>query len=125
MSVAMLPSLNNLSDAEMQSILREYSLGLTVEETKIIEVKILKRPMTVAEAVAWSIQGSEHCSYKSSRARLKQLPTEGRHVILGPGEDSGIVAIAEHEGERWGIVMAHESHNHPSQVVPYEGAATG
>ncbi|OGL78225.1 phosphoribosylformylglycinamidine synthase II [Candidatus Uhrbacteria bacterium RIFCSPHIGHO2_12_FULL_54_23] len=125
MSVAMLPSLNNLSDAEVQSILREYSLGLTVEEAQIIEVKILKRPMTVAEAVAWSIQGSEHCSYKSSRAHLKQLPTEGRHVILGPGEDSGIVAIAEHEGERYGIVMAHESHNHPSQVVPYEGAATG
>src|SRR3990167_9216761 len=126
MSVAMLPSLNNLSDAEVQSILREYSLGLTVEEAQIIEVKILKRPMTVAEAVAWSIQGSEHCSYKSSRNYLKQLPTDAPHILLGPKEDAGIVAVAEdNKGLRYGIAISHESHNHPSQIVPYEGAATG
>ena len=53
------------------------------------------------------------------------LHTEGPNVMLGPQEDAGIVFFTEHEGKRWGIVMAHESHNHPSQVLPNEGAATG
>jgi phosphoribosylformylglycinamidine synthase len=57
---------------------------------------------------------------------LKTLPTEGKHVILGPKEDSGIVALTDGPpGRRWGVVISHESHNHPSQIVPYEGAATG
>lgn len=83
------------------------------------------------EAVIFGIQGSEHCSYKSSKRFLKLFPTSGKHVILGPKEDSGIVAITDPStgsgqvGKRWGIVVSHESHNHPSQIVPYEGAATG
>ena len=68
---------------------------------------------------------NEHCSYKSSRQYLKELPTRAPNVILGPSEDAGIVEIASHNGERWAIVIGHESHNHPSQIVPYEGAATG
>lgn len=100
-------------------------IGLTVEEARKIEY-LLGRPPTVVEAVIWGIQGSEHSSYKSSRRFLKDLPTTGSHVILGPKEDSGIVALTDTpSGRRWGIVMSHESHNHPSQVVPYEGAATG
>ncbi len=87
---------------------------------------MLGRPPTLVEAVIWGIQGSEHCSYKSSKRFLKQFHTSGKHVILGPKEDSGIVAITDGPpGKRWGIVVSHESHNHPSQVVPYEGAATG
>ena len=71
------------------------------------------------------IQGSEHSSYKSSKRHLKMLPTDGPNVMLGPCEDSGIVEIAKINGKRYGIVISHESHNHPSQVVPFEGAATG
>jgi len=117
--------LKNLTDVQVKDLLKEYNLGLTVAEARKIEEQILKRPMTLAEATAWSIEGSEHCSYKSSRQHLKQLPTEGPNVILGPKEDAGIVELVRYNGERWGIVMSHESHNHPSQIVPYEGAATG
>ncbi len=87
---------------------------------------MLGRDPTITEAVIWGIQGSEHCSYKSSKRLLSQFPTTGKHIILGPVEDSGIVAITdEPKGKRWGFVITHESHNHPSQIVPYEGAATG
>ena len=69
---------------------------------------------------------SEHCSYKSSKDVLKKyLPTKGSNVLLGIGEDAGIIKFAECEGKKYGIVMAHESHNHPSQVLPTEGAAAG
>ncbi|MEK7136678.1 MAG: AIR synthase related protein, partial [Patescibacteria group bacterium] len=98
---------------------------MTVEEARKVET-MLGRPPTVVEAIIWGIQGSEHCSYKSSKRFLRQFPTTGKHVILGPKEDSGIVAMTDGPpGKRWGIVVSHESHNHPSQVVPYEGAATG
>ncbi len=85
----------------------------------------LGRDPTTVELYAFDAQWSEHCSYKSSRHLLKQLPTTGPNVVLGPGEDAGILHLGEHNGERYGIVIAHESHNHPSQVVPFEGAATG
>ncbi len=114
-----------MSDDEVRSALRKYSIGLTVDEAKKIE-ELLGRAPTVVEAVIWGIQGSEHCSYKSSRRFLKEFPTQGKNVILGPGEDSGIVAVTDGpKGKRWGIVVSHESHNKPSQVVPFEGAATG
>src|SRR5207253_9445010 len=83
------------------------------------------REPTTVELHAFDAQWSEHCSYKSSRHLLKQLPTTGPDVVLGPGEDAGILHLGEHNGERYGVVIAHESHNHPSQVVPFEGAATG
>jgi phosphoribosylformylglycinamidine synthase subunit PurL len=104
-----------------QENLDKYKIGLTLEEAQKLQDEILKREPTLTELVAFGIEGSEHCSYKSSRDYLKQLPTNAPNVILGPKEDAGIVRIAK----GWGIVMAHESHNHPSQVVPYEGAATG
>src|SRR3989338_1329594 len=115
----------SMSDDEVRKALAENRIGLTVEEARKIQ-EMLGRPPTVTEATIWGIQGSEHCSYKSSRRFLKNLPTTGKHVILGPKEDSGIVAITDGPtGRRWGLVVSHESHNHPSQVVPYEGAATG
>jgi phosphoribosylformylglycinamidine synthase len=114
-----------MSEAEVKEALKKYSIGLTVEEARKIET-LLGRAPTVVEAVIWGIQGSEHSSYKSSRRFLKMFPTTGRHVILGPKEDSGIVALTDDPpGKRWGIVISHESHNHPSQIVPFEGAATG
>ncbi len=114
-----------MDDAEVRQKLREYAIGLTVEEARKVE-KMLGRAPTVVEAVIWGIQGSEHSSYKSSRRFLKNFPTTGKHVILGPKEDSGIVALTDSpDGKRWGVVISHESHNHPSQIVPFEGAATG
>lgn len=113
-----------MSDEEVAHSLKANKIGLTIEEARKIE-EILGRPPTLTEAVIWGIQGSEHCSYKSSRRFLKTLPTSGPNVILGPKEDAGIVEICRDGEDRWGLVMSHESHNHPSQVVPFEGAATG
>ena len=114
------------SRESIEQLLRQYNLALTVDEALTIQQSLLKRPPTFAECVLWSIQGSEHCSYKSSRTHLKQFKTQGPQVILGAKEDAGIVTVAtDHQGRRYGVVVSHESHNHPSQIVPYEGAATG
>ncbi|MFA6039048.1 MAG: phosphoribosylformylglycinamidine synthase subunit PurL [Candidatus Peribacteraceae bacterium] len=116
---------SSMSDGEVKTVLAKYQIGLTADEARKVQ-EMIGRPPSVVEAVIWGIQGSEHCSYKSSRRFLKTLPTEGEHVILGPKEDAGIVALTDGPpGKRWGIVISHESHNHPSQIVPYEGAATG
>ena len=113
------------SDA-IQTKLAELNIPLTPEEAMKIQNEMLGRAPSLAELVLFSIQGSEHCSYKSSRSHLKQFTTEGPDVILGAKEDAGVISVAtDHEGHRWCVVMSHESHNHPSQIVPYEGAATG
>ncbi|MFA7681879.1 MAG: AIR synthase related protein, partial [Candidatus Peribacteraceae bacterium] len=123
-TVTVLP-FSQMQDEEVAALLKKHAIGLTVEEARAIST-MLDRDPTLTEAVIWGIQGSEHCSYKSSSRFLKTLPTKGKHVILGPGEDSGVVALTDTpKGKRWGVVISHESHNHPSQIVPYEGAATG
>jgi phosphoribosylformylglycinamidine synthase len=99
-------------------------VALRSDELQLIEERLGREPSLV-ELHAFDAQWSEHCSYKSSRHHLKKLPTSGPDVVLGPAEDSGILHLGEHEGERYAVVVAHESHNHPSQVVPFEGAATG
>jgi phosphoribosylformylglycinamidine synthase len=99
-------------------------LALRPDELRRIAEGLGREPTTV-ELYAFDAQWSEHCSYKSSLHLLKQLPATGPNVVLGPGEDAGILHLGEHNGERYGVVIAHESHNHPSQVVPFEGAATG
>jgi phosphoribosylformylglycinamidine synthase len=104
--------------------LAKPALALRPDELHRIAEGLGREPTTV-ELYAFDAQWSEHCSYKSSRHLLKQLPTTGPNVVLGPGEDAGILHLGEHNGERYGVVIAHESHNHPSQVVPFEGAATG
>lgn len=117
---------SSLDENQIKEKLKEYCLLLTVNEIKKIQNEILKRPPSLAECMLWSIQGSEHSSYKSSRPFLKQLPTDAPNVILGPSEDAGVVEICrDKENRRYGVVVSHESHNHPSQIVPYEGAATG
>jgi|TARA_Y100000310_G_scaffold142396_1_gene141861 phosphoribosylformylglycinamidine synthase len=115
-----------LSDVEIKAKLVEFNIPLTTEEALKIQNDMLGRAPSLAELILFSIQGSEHCSYKSSRNHLKQFTTEGPDVVLGAKEDAGVVAVAtDNDGKRWCIVMSHESHNHPSQIVPYEGAATG
>lgn len=119
-----IPDFATTSDQEIRRSLKENGIALSVEEARYIQ-KSLGRVPTFTELTVWSIQGSEHCSYKSSRRYLKLLPTKAPNVILGPGEDSGIVEIARTKKDRYGLVISHESHNHPSQIVPFEGAATG
>jgi len=115
-----------LSDPEIKTKLLELNIPLTAEEALKIQNDMLGRAPSLSELILFSIQGSEHSSYKSSRNHLKQFTTEGPNVVLGAKEDAGVVAVAtDNDGHRWCVVMSHESHNHPSQVVPYEGAATG
>ena len=94
--------------------------GLKKDEyTKICE--LLKRTPNITELGIFSAMWNEHCSYKSSRLHLKKLPTKGKQVIQGPGENAGVVDIGENDA----IVFKIESHNHPSFIEPYQGAATG
>ncbi|HEV8242993.1 MAG TPA: phosphoribosylformylglycinamidine synthase subunit PurL, partial [Nitrospirales bacterium] len=94
--------------------------GLTEEEYQKI-VATLGREPNLTELGMFSVMWSEHCSYKSSRAFLKKLPTEGPQVVQGPGENAGVVDI----GDGLVAVFKMESHNHPSFIEPYQGAATG
>ena len=83
--------------------------------------KLLKRTPNITELGIFSAMWNEHCSYKSSRLHLKKLPTKGKQVIQGPGENAGVVDIGDNDA----IVFKIESHNHPSFIEPYQGAATG
>ncbi|MBV9439166.1 MAG: phosphoribosylformylglycinamidine synthase subunit PurL [Candidatus Eremiobacteraeota bacterium] len=109
---------------EIVALGRRLGVALSDEDLHRIAQRLGRLP-TSSELFAFDAQWSEHCSYKSSRSHLRKLPTESRDVILGVGEDAGIVRLGEWQGETYGLVVAHESHNHPSQVVPFEGAATG
>ena len=117
-------SIAGCGDDELVRLARREALALSAAELRAIAERIGRNP-TRAEAHAFAIQWSEHCSYKSSRPLLKKLPTKSRDVLVGVGEDAGILRAATIEGVEYGVVVAHESHNHPSQVVPFEGAATG
>ncbi len=117
---------NALSQDEITRELNQYNIGLSESEILHIQNHILQRAPTLTECLLWSIEGSEHCSYKSSKQFLKTLPTTAPHIILGVGEDAAVVSVAKSSnGYRYGIAISHESHNHPSQIVPFEGAATG
>ncbi|MBX7221125.1 MAG: phosphoribosylformylglycinamidine synthase subunit PurL [Blastocatellia bacterium] len=94
--------------------------GLTPGEYDKI-VTLLGRAPNLVELGIFSVMWSEHCSYKSSRMYLKDLPTTGKRVVQGPGENAGILDI----GEEWCIAFKIESHNHPSFIEPFQGAATG
>ena len=94
--------------------------GLKSEEYKKI-CELLKRTPNITELGIFSAMWNEHCSYKSSRLHLKKLPTKGKKVIQGPGENAGVIDIEDDDA----IVFKIESHNHPSFIEPYQGAATG
>ncbi|HEY1833672.1 MAG TPA: phosphoribosylformylglycinamidine synthase subunit PurL [Solirubrobacteraceae bacterium] len=96
------------------------ALGLTESEYALIREKQGRAPNQV-ELAMYSLLWSEHCAYKHSKKLLRTLPTEGEHVVMGPGENAGAVAVGD------GLVCAFkvESHNHPSAVEPFQGAATG
>ncbi len=94
--------------------------GLKTEEYIKIK-KILKREPNLLELGIFSAMWNEHCSYKSSRIHLKNLPTKGEKVIQGPGENAGVIDVGDDDA----IIFKIESHNHPSYIEPYQGAATG
>ena len=94
--------------------------GISTEEYERL-LKELGREPTLTELGVFSVMWSEHCSYKSSRVWLKKLPTSGPQVIQGPGENAGVVSL----GDGQAAVFKMESHNHPSYIEPYQGAATG
>ena len=94
--------------------------GLKPEEYENIK-KLLDREPNFLELGIFSAMWNEHCSYKSSRIHLKKLPTKGKQVIQGPGENAGVIDIGDNDA----IVFKIESHNHPSYIEPYQGAATG
>ena len=96
------------------------SHGLKLEEYNSIE-KLLNRKPNLLELGIFSAMWNEHCSYKSSRVHLKKLHTKGKQVIQGPGENAGVIDIGDDDA----IVFKIESHNHPSYIEPYQGAATG
>jgi phosphoribosylformylglycinamidine synthase len=94
--------------------------GLTQEEYALILERLGREP-TLTELGIISVMWSEHCSYKSSRLHLKTLPTKGERILVGPGENAGIVDI----GGGYAAAFKIESHNHPSFIEPFQGAATG
>ncbi len=98
---------------------------ITGDEYQRIE-KILGREPNLTELGIFSVMWSEHCSYKSSRLHLKKFPTRSDRVLVGPGENAGIIDIGtDAEGGCWAIAFKIESHNHPSFIEPFQGAATG
>ncbi|MGB8886569.1 MAG: phosphoribosylformylglycinamidine synthase subunit PurL [Candidatus Korobacteraceae bacterium] len=111
------PSLANDSTITPE-VLRDH--GISSEEYDRI-LKSLGREPTLTELGIFSVMWSEHCSYKSSRVHLKRLPTHSRRVVQGPGENAGIIDI----GDGWACAFKIESHNHPSFIEPFQGAATG
>src|SRR5437868_5852004 len=94
--------------------------GITPEEYERI-VQALGREPSLTELGVYSVMWSEHCSYKSSKVHLKRLPTRSERVVQGPGENAGIIDI----GDGWACAFKIESHNHPSYIEPFQGAATG
>ncbi len=99
-------------------LVEEHGL-LPSEYERILE--LLGREPNFTELGVFSVMWSEHCGYKNSRRLLRRLPTGGPHVLQGPGENAGVVDV----GHGWAVAMKMESHNHPSAVEPYQGAATG
>jgi phosphoribosylformylglycinamidine synthase len=112
----MAPSLE--SQAITAAVVEDH--GLTPAEYQKV-LQLLGREPTLTELGIFSVMWSEHCSYKSSRVHLKRLPTRSKLVVQGPGENAGVIDI----GEGWVCAFKIESHNHPSFIEPFQGAATG
>ena len=107
-----------MTDKISNKIIADHNLS---EDEYNLILKILGRVPNLLELGIFSVMWSEHCSYKSTKKWLKTLPTKNNKVICGPGENAGIVDIGDNDA----IVFKMESHNHPSFIEPYQGAATG
>ena len=112
-----------MPDSITPEIVAEH--GLSPEEYERV-LHAMGREPNLTELGIFSVMWSEHCSYKSSRVHLKKLPTTAPCVICGPGENAGVIDIGEGaNGTRLAAIFKMESHNHPSFIEPYQGAATG
>src|ERR1700730_931344 len=109
---------NTQDEAGLNFLLADH--GMAREEYDVL-LKVLGRKPSLAELGVAAAMWSEHCSYKSTRVWLKQLPTKAPHVICGPGENAGVIDI----GDGQAAIFKIESHNHQSYIEPYQGAATG
>jgi phosphoribosylformylglycinamidine synthase II len=105
----------------MPTVEQAVALGLTPDEFELIRAELAPREPNEVELAVFSLMWSEHCAYKHSKKLLKTLPTEGPRLALGPGENAGAVDV----GDGWVVAFKVESHNHPSAVEPFQGAATG
>lgn len=118
-------ALDVMGDDDLRQFLAEQNISLKANELVRIR-QLLGRNPSIVELHIFNVMWSEHCSYKSSKVLLRRhLPVDAPHVVLGPGEDAGIIRFFEKDAKWYCVVLAHESHNHPSQVLPVEGAATG
>lgn len=115
MSVMLEPNPTQIKEQKIYA-----QMGMSDSEFEMVE-KILGRLPNYTETGLFSVMWSEHCSYKNSKPVLSKFPTKGEHVLQGPGEGAGIVDI----GDGQAVVFKMESHNHPSAIEPYQGAATG
>ncbi|SHF82260.1 phosphoribosylformylglycinamidine synthase subunit PurL [Ornithinibacillus halophilus] len=111
---------HDISPEQIENDRLYQEMGLTDQEYDMIK-RILQRRPNFTETGIFSVMWSEHCSYKTSKPLLKKFPTKAPHVLQGPGEGAGIIDI----GDNQAVVFKIESHNHPSAVEPYQGAATG
>ncbi len=109
-----------MKDTQITTLEIARALGLSTEEFSHVCRKLERTP-NYAELSIFSAMFSEHCSYKSSRRFFKRFPTTGKRVLQGPGENAGVLDI----GDGWAVAFKMESHNHPSFIEPYQGAATG
>ena len=112
------PHAHDTASAITPEVIKDH--GITPEEYERIKASLGREP-SLTELGIFSVMWSEHCSYKSSRVHLKRLPTRSKLVVQGPGENAGIIDI----GDGWACAFKIESHNHPSFIEPFQGAATG
>ncbi len=96
-------------------------LGLTLDEYETVKATLGGREASLTELYVYSLMWSEHCSYKHSKRQLRRFPSEGPDVMQGPGENAGVIRV----GDGWAVAFKMESHNHPSAIEPFQGAATG
>ncbi|MBM4281561.1 MAG: phosphoribosylformylglycinamidine synthase subunit PurL [Deltaproteobacteria bacterium] len=113
-----------LADVDATTVEHAKEMGLSPDEFDRATALIGRVPNKV-ELGCISAMWSEHCSYKSSRVHLRRLPTTGPRVLVGPGENAGVVDVEPEKANGWAVAFKVESHNHPSYIEPYQGAATG
>lgn len=116
--VKSVPAIDETAGVSFSALLKKHKIS--TDEYKRLR-SVIGRAPTLAELGVFSAMWSEHCSYKSSRVHLKRLPTEGPNVVVGPGENAGVVRLSG----KLCLAFKMESHNHPSYIEPYQGAATG
>jgi len=119
------PLVQKLNDGDATDVAHAQEMGLSADEFDRACGLIGGRRPTKVELGCIAAMWSEHCSYKSSKVHLRRFPTTGPRVLVGPGENAGVVDVEPERPDGWAVAFKVESHNHPSFIEPYQGAATG